>query len=107
MAAAKSPGDGSPKLTISTVPGEVLRFDVRIAEGDAETGHRVTLSPDDAMRFAAFEPRRVVEAAFAFLLDREPNEAILAAFDIGVIRGYFPDFDRVIPDYLAQSSGPA
>ena len=37
-----------------------------------------------------------------FLLDREPKESILGAFDIRVIRRYFPDFDDAFPGYLAR-----
>ena len=40
-----------------------------------------------------------------FLTDREPKEAILSAFDIGVIRRYFPDFDNAFPGYLARFGG--
>jgi hypothetical protein len=41
-----------------------------------------------------------VRAAFAFLLDREPKEAILARFDVAVISRYFPEFERELPRYL-------
>ena len=37
-----------------------------------------------------------------FLLDREPKESILGAFDMGVIRRYFPEFDDALPGYLAR-----
>ena len=37
-----------------------------------------------------------------FLLDREPKELILGAFDMSVIRRYFPDFDAAFPRYLAR-----
>ena len=40
-----------------------------------------------------------------FLLDREPKESILGAFDMGVIRRYFPDFDDAFPIYLARPGG--
>jgi len=41
----------------------------------------------------------------AFVLDREPKEAILGAFDIAVIRRYFPEFDEAFPAYLAPPAG--
>jgi hypothetical protein len=44
----------------------------------------------------------VVEAAFRFLLDREPKEAILSRFDITVISRYFPEFERELPGYLSK-----
>ena len=45
-------------------------------------------------------PERVVEAAFEFLLDREPKESILRSFDVNLISGYFPAFDSEIGSYL-------
>ena len=44
----------------------------------------------------------LVEAAFAFLLDREPKESILARFDLSVISRYFPEFERELPRYLRR-----
>jgi hypothetical protein len=40
-----------------------------------------------------------------FLLDREPKESILSAFDTGVVRRYFPEFDDAFPRYLARVGG--
>jgi hypothetical protein len=40
-----------------------------------------------------------------FLLDREPKESILSAFDTGVVRRYFPEFDDAFPRYLARVDG--
>ena len=45
-----------------------------------------------------------VQAAMRFLLDREPKELIFAAFDIDVIRRYFPEFDDALPSDLARLS---
>jgi hypothetical protein len=45
-------------------------------------------------------PERVVEAAFEFLLDREPKESILGSFDVNVISRYFPEFESDIAGYL-------
>ena len=45
-----------------------------------------------------------VEAAMRFLLDRGPKELIFAAFDIDVIRRYFPEFDDAHPSDLARLS---
>ncbi len=103
MAATGSPHFPQSR-NIDVVPEfpDSLTFIVTVAEGAGESRHRVTLSADDAARFSAYAPHRIVEAAMMFLLDREPKESILGAFDIGVIRGYFPDFDRAFPDYLAR-----
>jgi hypothetical protein len=45
-------------------------------------------------------PEKCVEAAFKFLLDREPKESILATFDISVISRFFSDFREALPKYL-------
>jgi hypothetical protein len=45
-------------------------------------------------------PERMVEAAFRFLLDREPKESILSRFDVNVIARYFPEFERELQRYL-------
>ncbi len=76
-------------------------FDVRVREGAGETRHRVTLSPEDHARLApnATAPQ-LLEAAFRFLLDREPKESILPAFEITLISRYFPEFEKALPAYL-------
>jgi hypothetical protein len=48
-------------------------------------------------------PERLIEAAFRFLLDREPKESILGRFEVTVISRYFPEFERELPRYLARS----
>lgn len=40
-----------------------------------------------------------------FLIDREAKESLLSAFDMRVIRGYFPQFDDAFPVYLARCRG--
>jgi hypothetical protein len=40
-----------------------------------------------------------------FLLDRESKESILNAFDMNVVRCYFPEFDAAFPGYLARLGG--
>jgi hypothetical protein len=91
--------------TISVSPaakGDSLAFDVLVREGKSETRHHVTLSERDVARLSAGAAgERLVEAAFRFLLDREPKESILPRFDLGVISRYFPEFEQRLPDYLA------
>jgi hypothetical protein len=81
--------------------GDPLIFDVRVREGKSETRHRVTLSQKSRLRLGKdATAERIVEAAFRFLLDREPKEAILASFDVDLIESYFPEFEARLPDYL-------
>ncbi len=81
-----------------------LAFDVTVRAGKGETCHRVTLSQEDYRRLTAGRctPEACVEAAFRFLLDREPKELILPRFDLLVIARYFPEFERALPRYLDE-----
>jgi hypothetical protein len=64
----------------------------------SETHHHVHVSRADLARLApgASDPMSLVEASFAFLLEREPQESILREFDLTVIGRYFPDYEREI-----------
>jgi hypothetical protein len=79
-----------------------LAFAVTVRDGGGETRHHVTISREMCERLSSGEhtPERVVAAAFRFLLDREPKEAILGRFDVTVISRYFSDFERELPSYL-------
>ena len=93
----------SPAISVRLDPAHALTFDVVVRDGRGESRHRVTMQADEARRWA--EPSRCVEAAMWFLLDREPKESILSAFDMRVIRRYFPEFDDAFPGYLARLGG--
>jgi len=82
--------------------GDPLAFDVVVLEGKGETRHQVTMASAVYERLARGKhaPERVIEAAFSFLLDREPKESILGRFDVTVISRYFPEFERELPKYL-------
>lgn len=86
-----------------------LEFDVSVHEPLGQSHHRVTLSMADHRRLSggAAEPARCVEAAFRFLLDREPKEAILRRFDLWQIGQYFPEFEAQLPSYLTAIGAPA
>lgn len=89
-----------------TAEGDPLAFDVVVREGTGETRHHVTMTKQTCDRLTAgrHTPQQCVEAAFRFLLDREPKESILRSFDVTVISRYFPEFERQLARYLAQSS---
>ena len=84
--------------------GDPLDFEVVIREGRSETRHHVTMSRQTCDRLTAGKhtPERCIEAAFRFLLDREPKESILGRFDVTVISSYFPEFERELPPYLSE-----
>jgi len=85
--------------------GDPIEFEVIVRVGNGETRHHVTMTRATCERLTmgAHTPERCIEAAFRFLLDREPKESILRRFDITVISRYFPDFEHELPSYLAQS----
>ena len=82
--------------------GDPLEFEVMVRDGKGETSHRVSFSRAMHQRLGAgtHTPERCLDAAFRFLLDREPKESILRRFDVGVIPRYFPEFERELPKYL-------
>lgn len=73
------------------------RLTVRVREGGGETTHEVTLARDLLTHLGAGESAEAfTRRCFAFLLAREPKEAILRSFDVSVIGRYFPEFEREI-----------
>jgi hypothetical protein len=88
-----------------TGQGDPLQFEVVVREGQGESRHQVTMAQETYERLTAGKHarERCVEAAFRFLLDREPKEAILGRFDMTVISRYFPEFEQALPHYLSRS----
>jgi hypothetical protein len=81
----------------ATPSGEGWECAVTVRDG-RETHHRVRVSHADLLRLrpGASGPEDLVRASFAFLLEREPKESILPAFDLTVIGRYFPEYEREI-----------
>ena len=68
-------------------------YDVVIEDNRGSTSHEVTVWPSDIERFAPGAlPEDLLDASFAFLLEREPKEAILKRFELPVIERYFPEY---------------
>lgn len=84
---------------------EPMAFTVTITEAGGKTSHRVTMSQAgfEKLSHGKCSASDCIEAAFTFLLEREPKEAILGSFDVSVISRYFPDFESRIGDYLPPS----
>jgi hypothetical protein len=80
---------------VERAPG---RFVVTVGTGPAATTHEVGVDPAYVRRVAGegVAAADLVRASFAFLLEREPKEAILARFDLPVIARYFPEYEREI-----------
>ena len=96
-----------PSVTIIPRGGSGFTFDVIVRDLRGESRHRVTIEANEAERWAKLgaEPSRCAEAVMRFLLDREPKELIMSAFDTGVVRRYFPEFDEAFPRYLVREPG--
>jgi hypothetical protein len=77
-------------------------YEVEVA-AEQTTRHHVTVSLSDVKRLTAGKANaeRLLEESFRFLLEREPNTAILGSFRITDIGRYFPEYERDIRLHLA------
>lgn len=70
--------------------------------GKTATRHRVTLTETDYRRLTGGDvpAETLIEKSFEFLLEREPNTAILREFNLMLIKRYFPEFETEIQRLL-------
>ena len=86
-------------IEVNPIGGD--EYEVTVSAGGGQSQHRVTLSAQKQEQLCPGKsPEECLEAAFRFLLDREPKEAILGKFDVMVIAKYFPEFEGKIGEYL-------
>jgi hypothetical protein len=81
------------------------RFDVAVHERGSETRHAVTMDAATFARLAGdtgITAEAFISAVFAFLLEREPRESILARFDVTAVSRYFPEFETEIRHYFGR-----
>jgi hypothetical protein len=73
-------------------------FRVTISEREARSVHRVTVPAAyyDTLTGGRVPVEDLVRLSFEFLLEREPKESILRAFELSVIARYFPEYEREI-----------
>ena len=70
---------------------------VTVGGPGAPTTHEVTVWPSDVARYLPGAlPEELLQASFAFLLEREPKTSILRRFDLPLIGHYFPEWEREI-----------
>lgn len=71
---------------------------VTVSESGSHSEHEVSVGRDELERLApgSGDPDALVEASFAYLLEREPKESILGSFSISDIERYFPGFGQEI-----------
>jgi hypothetical protein len=76
-------------------------YAVTVEDARGASTHEVTVWPSDVARYAPdATPEALLEASFAFLLEREPKESILRRFELPVIERYFPEYPRQIGAFL-------
>ncbi|NOT45052.1 MAG: hypothetical protein HOP14_10670 [Acidobacteria bacterium] len=84
-------------MDITVTPLEGARYHVTVDDGHGLAGYEVTVWPSDVERYApGATPEDLLHASFRFLLEREPKESILPAFELPVIERYFPEYPRRI-----------
>lgn len=82
--------------------GEGEPYVVTVDDGAGTSRHKVTV-PDgylDQLGVPDADPRQVVRASFAFLLERESKGQIMASFELPVIERYFPEYPDELPGLL-------
>lgn len=89
------------RITVSSTGQDV--YQVRVEEDGSRTVHQVTVTADDVARYApGVVVAQLLEASFAFLLEHEPKESILASFELPVIERYFPGYPTAIRERLSR-----
>ncbi len=85
-------------VTAGTGSRDGATFEVVVHDAGDATAHTVTVPPGLAAELGWDEGRteELVQASFAFLLEREPARSILRRFSLAVIGDYFPEYPRQI-----------
>ena len=75
------------------------------SESGVETSHRVVLTPDyyEKLCGGTITHEWLIIQSFKFLLEREPNTAILEEFDLKVIGRYFPEYETEIMSRIGRA----
>ncbi len=86
-------------IRIEPISGEQWLVTV---SGKTKTQHRVSVSAAEVQRYGrgSASPPELLDASFRFLLEREPNTAIMSAFELSVISRYFPEYEDEIAKYF-------
>ena len=90
-------------ISVTHRDGFVYHVSVTAQDGTS-TSHLVTVWPSDVDRYAPdATPEELLEASFAFLLEREPKESILSRFELPVIERYFPEYPAVVRSMIGNA----
>ncbi|MBF0588722.1 MAG: hypothetical protein HQL53_06315 [Magnetococcales bacterium] len=92
----------SATITVKKNPAVAEQYLVTVNEDGSESQHAVNLTETTYWKMTGnrIKPEELVRASFAFLLEKEAKESILAKFDLPVIGDYFPEYKRVLGDYI-------
>ncbi|MDP6376615.1 MAG: hypothetical protein QF921_11445 [Pseudomonadales bacterium] len=73
-----------------------------VVSQEVETRHIVHMTQDYYRKLCGGTVTHewVLVQSFKFLLEREPNTAILAEFDLPVINRYFPEYEETLIERL-------
>ena len=79
------------------------KFEV-IIYADQQTIHKVFISNQTYQDLTSkkISKKELVKFSFEFLLEREPNTAILSSFDLIQISKYFPEYFTELRDYYGM-----
>jgi hypothetical protein len=83
--------------SISVTPRGGDRYRVEVDEGGSRSRHEVEAPAEEVARYGGgVGACALIDASFAFLLEREPKESILRSFRLSVIERYFPEYPAEI-----------
>ncbi len=79
------------------------KFEV-VIYADQQTIHKVFISNQTYLDLTSkkISKKELVKFSFEFLLEREPNTAILSSFDLIQISKYFPEYLTELKDYCSM-----
>ena len=71
------------------------------------TKHIILLTDEyhDSLTKKKISKKKLLEYSFQFLLDREPNTAILSSFELDIISKYFPEYESEIKNFCTKIEG--
>lgn len=94
-------GEMPISVTCAADPRGGWRCTVVVGTDARATHHEVELAEVTRDEIAPdADPEALVRASFAFLLEREPRESIMRAFELPIIGRFFPEYLDEIRDLL-------
>ena len=69
------------------------------------TSHNVPLTDDTHQNLTngKVNKKELIEFSFKFLLESEPNTAILSSFELSVISSYFPEYIKTVKEWSTEN----